>query len=331
MAEPKPNFWGIHSGSDHQAEPMFLGGLVAVGWTGSRDAKGRSRDDIKREMAALYPSEELSSVNSWAGTVYRFASVMRSGDHVVYHSPSERTIRIGRVGEYRFDPSVNEEYSHQRPVHWLTVQPRAVFSDKIRGSLDVPGTLLDLSQHASEILAALKGNVSAPDPASEAPIVAQNTEDFILDRIFKRLKGTEFEELCRHLFELMGYRAETNPEGKNGPYDIRAGKGLLGVEPPTLKIQCKSSENKRADQADVSQLLACLDAGELGILISLADFSPQATAMAHKKPIRLMNGEWFARTFLELYPRIEPRYRAAIPLARIYVADPEPTPEAAGE
>src|SRR5260370_33713133 len=102
MRPPPPAIWGIHSGGNHEAEPMFRGGTVALGWGGSTNEKGRSRDEVKKEIEGLYPNEPKSTRASWAGSIYRFASVMKAGDLIVYHSPSERTIRVGRVGEYKY-------------------------------------------------------------------------------------------------------------------------------------------------------------------------------------------------------------------------------------
>jgi restriction system protein len=176
-----------------------------------------------------------------------------------------------------------------------------------------------------------KNTISADEtPQAEyvdARLARESTEDYVIRRIQERLKGRPFEELVADMWRVMGYRALLNPDGKNGKYDVRAGKGPLGVEPPLLKIECKSAPDAKPDHKDVSSLANQLLAGELGIFIALAGFARGTDREFREKPIRLIDRADFVALFLQLYPELSSRFKDLIPLRREWVPPAEAVPK----
>lgn len=138
------------------------------------------------------------------------------------------------------------------------------------------------------------------------------------------MKGHPFAHFVGHVLEAMGYRTKVSPEGPDGGVDIVAHKDPLGLEPPLIKVQCKSTEGK-IGSPEVSALLGTLGPQERGLFVTLGYFSKDAVAIALSKPqLRLIDGQELVELVFETYERFSPEYRRAVPLRRVFVADPEP-------
>ncbi len=80
-------------------------------------------------------------------------------------------------------------------------------------------------------------------------------------------------------------------------------------------------------QAEVSSLLGTLaPSGEYGLVVTLAGFTPPAKNFARNNSnLRLVDGDDVINLSLQHYDQLDSRYKAIIPLKRLYV--PEPTKE----
>jgi hypothetical protein len=59
------------------------------------------------------------------------------------------------------------------------------------------------------------------------------TRDFVIDVLYKRLEGLEFEHFIAELLSAMGYRRQVTQASGDGGFDIIAHRDPLGLEPPT--------------------------------------------------------------------------------------------------
>jgi restriction system protein len=94
--------------------------------------------------------------------------------------------------------------------------------------------------------------------------IEETTRDFILKRLAQSLKGRPLEGFIGHLLGTMGYHTRQSPPGTDGGVDLIAHNDELGLEPPIIKVQVKSSEGSVGDQI-VSALYGKVSHGEFGL------------------------------------------------------------------
>ena len=154
--------------------------------------------------------------------------------------------------------------------------------------------------------------------AAVAAEIEESTSDFILKRLSQELKGLPLENFVVHLLQCMGYHARLTR--KNEPsVDVIAHKDHLGIEPPIIKVQVKSSEGTATDK-DVSALYGKLSTGEYGLFITLGAFSPASRNFEQSKPnLRLIDGDELVGLVLDHYEAFDSKHKGLLPLRRVYV------------
>ncbi len=325
------NLWGIHAGKTGDASSLFTKqGCVAVGWVDMGDLGQISpdRDAFKQRVTQVYPNIKPGAIPNYAGQLYRFVHEMQVGDLVAYPDKFERKIYLGEVtGAYAYDPNKSSDYPNIRAVKWLGSFPRTQFS---QGALYEVGSAMSFFQvknFADEFRAALDGKTLAVTPVEQDETVAlvskeieDTTRDFILKRLSQEFKGLPLEGFVVHLFEAMGYHARQTP--RNEPsVDVIAHKDHLGIEPPIIKIQVKSSEGTASDK-DVSALAGKLSTGEAGVFITLGSFSSYARdTEKNKANLRLIDGDELVDLILQHYNRFDAKHKGILPLRRVYVPE----------
>lgn len=322
--------WGIHAGRTGEAHSLFLqGNCIALGWPemGDLSQLGVTRDGFKNKLAKLDPSLSLPQVAVSAGQPFRFVNEMKLGDLVVFPSKIDKKIHIGRVkGPYSYDPKGEPEYPNRRSVEWLRSLPRTHFSQGALYEVGSAMSLFSVKNYADEFVAAALGQpflVQAEDEGEAVAAVVheseQSTEDFILKRLAKELKGHALEHFVAALLEAMGFRAHVTKKSGDGGVDIIAHRDALGFDPPIIKVQVKSSEGSLGEP-EVKQLKGNLSTGEKGLLVTLGTYSSKAELFARTVPdIRLIDGEQLVKLILEHYHAFEAGMRAVIPLKRVYL------------
>ena len=325
------NLWGIHAGKTGDASSLFTKqDCVAVGWVEMGDLSqiAPDRDAFKQKVAQVYSNIKPGAIPNYAGQLFRFLHEMQVGDLVAYPDKFERKIYLGEVtGPYVYDPKKSVVYPNMRSVKWLGSFPRTQFS---QGALYEVGSAMSFFQvknFADEFRAALEGKTLPVSPVEQDDTVAlvsteieDTTRDFILKRLSQEFKGLPLEGFVVHLFEAMGYHAKQTPPNEPS-VDVIAHKDHLGIEPPIIKIQVKSSEGTASDK-DVSALAGKLSAGEAGVFITLGSFSSYARdTEKNKANLRLIDGEELVDLILQHYDRFDAKHKAALPLRRVYVPE----------
>lgn len=330
MANEK-NLWGIHAGKTGDASALFRNqNCVAVGWVDMGDLSQvpSDREAFKQKVAQVYPNIKPGAIPNYAGQLFRFVHEMQIGDLVAYPDKFERKIFLGEVsGSYSYDPKKSSEYPNSRSVKWLGSFPRTQFS---QGALYEVGSAMSFFQvknFADEFRAALEGKATAVNAVEQDETVAlvsgeieDTTRDFILKRLSQEFKGLPLEGFVVHLFEAMGYHARLTQ--RNEPsVDVIAHKDHLGIEPPIIKIQVKSSEGTASDK-DVSALCGKLGVGEAGVFITLGGYSSHARDQEKNRPnLRLIDGDELVELVLQHYERFDAKHKGVLPLRRVYVPE----------
>jgi restriction system protein len=118
----------------------------------------------------------------------------------------------------------------------------------------------------------------------------------------------------------MGYTATTQQGTHDLGVDVVAHPDPLGVQPPLLKIQCKSGTGTVGGPA-IKQLRGLLNGPEKGVIVSLGGFSNDARhVQQNDADLVLIDGERFVELFLEHYDRLAAEWRHRFPLTRVYVS-----------
>ncbi|WP_244860166.1 restriction endonuclease [Xanthomonas arboricola] len=284
------------------------------------------REAFKQRYVQAYPDAKKGGIATVAGVPYRFLHEMKIGDLVAYPSKQDKHIHIGRIeSEYRYESSGEKSYPHRRKVKWLKHVPRLDFT---QGALYEIGSALSLFQiknYADEYRAVVEGKIPvviAVDQDSTVSAVAEDiedtTRDFVLKRLAQDLKGLPLEGFVAHLLQCMGYHARQTR--KNEPsVDVIAHKDHLGIEPPIIKVQVKSSPGTATDK-DVSALYGKLSNGEYGLFVTLGTFSPASRTFEQSKSnLRLIDGDELVELIFNYYEQFDSRHKGLLPLRRIYV------------
>lgn len=324
------NLWGIHAGRTGDADALFLKqSCVAIGWEAMGDLSRLSadREAFRVKYRDSYPQAKPGGIATGAGVPFRFLHEMKPGDLVAYPSKIDKHVHIGRiVGEYEY--VANSNAPHRRRVEWLRNVPRLKFS---QGALYEIGSALSLFQirnYADEFRALAEGSqpvaTAVADDASVAAVVEDieaTTRDFILKRLSEELKGLPLEVFVVHLLQCMGYHARQTR--RNEPsVDVIAHKDQLGIEPPIIKIQVKSSDSTVTDK-DVSALYGKLSSTEYGLFITLGTFSPSSRTFEQGKAnLRLIDGDELVGLIFAHYEAFDSKHKGLLPLRRVYVPEP---------
>ncbi len=328
--------WGIHAGQKGEADTLFRQqGQLAIGWSKVGDLSKLKSDPptFRAKVAECYPEKKPGAFPVYGGLLLRFAHLMQPGDVVVYPSKADSKVNIGRVsGAYSYRSDVSAQYPNLRSVTWVVSVPRTHFSQGALHEIGSALTLFQVRNYAEEFRQALEGKApTAPVAADEsvalvADEIELTTRDFVLKRLASELKGHPFADFVGHLLETMGYRTRVSPPGPDGGVDIVAHRDELGFEPPIIKVQVKSSEGSVGDPV-VSALYGKVSHGEFGLLVSLGTVTSQAKSFATGKTnLRLIDQDELVELVLQHYDRFDSRYKALIPLKRVYV--PQPIEEA---
>jgi len=325
--------WGIHPGKRGEAEDLFIHReVIAIGWSNMGDlSQWADRDAYKSAFAEMYPDEKPGAIPTKAGQLYRFVHEIQIGDLVVCPLKLVREVRIGRVvGEYQYAPDVDARYPNIRKVKWLKSVPRTSFSQGALYEMGSALTLFQIRSYADEVIAILEGTPHElgdedEEIASITSDIEDQTRDFVLKQLARKLKGHPFSDFVAHLLEKMGYKTRVSAPGPDHGIDIIAHRDELGFEPPLVKVQVKSSEGPVGEPA-VSALYGKVGDKEFGLLVTLGTFTRQAVDFAFSKGnLRLIDGNELVDLIFEYYDELDPRYKSIIPLKRVYV------PEALGE
>ncbi|MGE9269251.1 MAG: restriction endonuclease [Verrucomicrobiales bacterium] len=323
--------WGIHAGKTGDAASLFLKrSCVALGWVemGDLSKLASNRKAFKSAVAKTYPKIKPGAIPNNAGQLFRFLHEMKPGDLVVFPNKSTRKLHLGKiVGDYLYLPDLDPSYPNIRKVEWLLELDRKTFSQGALYEIGSAISLFQVKNHADEFRAVLEGKAVAPIVSEDETVSAvaenieENTRDFVLKSLSRNLKGLPLEDFIRHLLECMGYQARLTK--KNEPsVDIIAHKDQLGIEPPIIKVQVKSSDGTASDK-DVSALYGKLSAGEYGLFITLGSFSSHAHSFEQGKGnLRLIDGEELVDLIFQNYERFDVRYKGLLPLRSVYVPEP---------
>ena len=321
--------WGIHVAADEGDRLHREKSTIAIGWESVGNLRNITpdRDAFKSAVQTAFPEKTKGAVINAASQLFRFANEMKQGDWVVYRSTYyDGLVYVGKViSDYLYAPDVSERFPQQRKVNWIGSFSPTKVSQGALYELGSALTLFQLRNYGEEYLQAAQGIVTAPDVSDDETVglvaddIEQQTAVFVLKELSKNLKGHALQAFVADLLRTMGYRTVESRQGPDEGVDIVAHRDELKLEPPIIKIQVKSGDGT-VGRPDVQALLGTLSLGEVGLFITLSTYAKQAHDFAKTKSgLRLIDGEDLVKLILEHYDDLQPRYKALIPLKRVFI------------
>lgn len=323
--------WGIHAGKTGDAESLFLNkNVIAIGWDKVDDLSKLkdNREAFKDAVAKAYPDKKPNSIPNNAGQLFRFIHEMKVNDLVIYPSKRKREVHIGKItGEYSYDQTYEKTYPHRRAVKWLKSFQRTNFTQGALYEIGSAMSLFQVKNFSDEFVNAIEGKPVpqpiAKDETADYAIenIEQTTRDFILKKLSQEMKGHPLADFVANLLNALSYKTRTSPVGPDGGIDIIAHKDELGLEPPIIKVQVKSSDSNIGDK-DVSALSGKVSDKEYGLFVTLAKFTNQAINFAkNKSNLRLIDGDELIELILSNYEKLDSRYKGLLPLKKVYIPE----------
>lgn len=181
-----------------------------------------------------------------------------------------------------------------------------------------------VKNYADEFMAALdkdfKKNYSSDSEddsvGATAEDIIENTADFILKELSRKLKGYDLENFVADLLRAMGYRTKVSPQGGDSGIDITAYKDEL---PPRILVQVKN-QNGDINETTIQSLKGAMREGDYGLFVTLSNYTKNAQKYLESTPIiRGINGTELVDLILKYYEDLSEKYRKMIPLKKVYI------------
>ena len=342
--------WVVRAGRSGEHEDWNLErGRATIGWAEIRDLSGHaSRDAVKELVETTYPMAKPMARAIDVAQLWAFRNSIQPGDLMVMPLKTKPGyLAFGRcTGAYGYDPASDPTRRHFRAVDWQTEPvPRSVLKDDLLAMVNGAMTVFSPSRNnAAERLEAVAktgadpGNGESvtrkvPDPSpAPTPVVVTDppqvpTLEAIRDRIRIRLvedfAGHKLTHLVADILRALGYVCEVSPPGPDGGVDIRAGRGPLGLDEPTI-VEVKS-EPGPVGVAVMRSLHSAMDTNRArqGLLVAMGGVNCPAKAEFKSQRTRIQ--VWDAEALLEqlfaTYPLLPEATRVALPLKQAWVLD----------
>lgn len=169
MTNTQANVWVVRAGKYGEANELFLKGHVATGWQlGNLSTLPPDKEAFKKAYLIAYPNVTSNVVTSTAGRIFNFVHEVKEGDVVIYPSKIDHLVHIGKViGPYEYNPSLNKEFPHIRPVRWRQHLPRVHFSRAALYAIGGLQVLFKVGAKKSEFLTLVYGQSHASDAGQQ--------------------------------------------------------------------------------------------------------------------------------------------------------------------
>lgn len=325
------NTWMVRAGGGELLEFFLEGNLVALGWHEVGDlTKTTTREAIAEVVEDYWASDPPGRKNMWTGMLYRFRSVVSTGDGVITYDPSGRVYHVGKIASsYRFAPDEREHYPNVRDVDWVGELARDELSVATKNELGATLTLFLLSDAASTEIASLVAGtpVVAPQGAGVGSEVDEDellrdiqarSHEFIKDKLTK-LSWEDMQELVAGLLRAMGYKTRVSPRGSDLGRDIVASPDGFGFEQPRIVVEVKHRYQAIGSQ-DIRSFLGGRHKDDKGLYVSTGGFTKDARYEADRAsiPITLMNMDDLVTAIVEHYADMDMDARVLVPLVEFY-------------
>lgn len=347
--------WVIRSGRHGERDQWCLThGYAGGGWHEFSDLSGVTSREQMRDVVAASALGQKSAVAQglYTGQLWSLRNGVNAGDTIVTPLKTTHQIALGvATGGYTYlagEPDPTRR--HVIPVQWeRTDVPRTALGQDLLYTLGGLSTVFKPTKHdAANRLSAVResgldpaadaaeGSLAAPAsgdiPASEldgeidAAVVPtlDAIRDRVRERVIEEFHEHEFTELVAAILRCHGYTCTVSPPGPDQGVDILCGSGPLGLDSPTIVVECKSGRSQQgAPVARALQGAVTNNRADQGLLVAWGGITKDAEREIRAERLRL--GVWGPEQLLDnlfdVYERLPDQIRLRLPLTRLWALD----------
>ena len=355
--------WVVRAGRHGEREDWALEAHVAGGGfheLGDISA-ATTREAVKDAVAVAYADALQGTRVSFAGQLWALRHVIQPGDLIVMPlKTGGKKIAVGVCSSgyhYRAqeqDPSRR----HTVGVDWQRWDiSRAAIKDDLLNTLNGAMTIFQASKNDAEgrlrqivqtgVDPGKAGDASAApgqlstmragvhsSPDLDAVDLADPTPEPTFEAIRDRIRTHLVENFGQHkltgliadILRVHGYVCDVSPEGPDGGVDIMAGRGPLGLDSPTLIVECKSEAGPVGSKV-VRGLNGAIGTtkADQGLLVAWGGLNKGGLEelRANRLKIRLWDSEEVLEQLFAVYDQLPADTRARLPLKQAWVLDEE--------
>lgn len=327
--------WMVRNGGGDYAAEFIEKGLVSIGWSEAGSLKQlKTREQIIARVKETWPAWKPMKTVVSGSQLDKIANVMKRGDRVITYDPSSRIYHIGKiVGDYEFDPNVENLLANRRSVEWQNEIDRDKLSVPTKNSLGSTLTLFEVPKKAEQeidaLLAGKKDTAESPEvfAATESDVDTQSlladlqskAKEFIKDNL-ARLDWDEMQDLVAGLLRAMGYKTSVSPQGADRGKDIIASPDGLGLDHPRIIVEVKHRPNQQMGSQEIRSFLGGRHKDDRGLYVSTGGFSKDAKYEADRAsiPLTLMDIDELVKQVIAYYEQLDLPTRTLLPLTKVY-------------
>lgn len=342
--------WVVRAGRYGEHERWNLEhGRATIGWEPIGNLSGcTTRSDVQHLVDGGYPENSPLSRSGYAGQLWNFRQAIVPGDLVVMPLKTQRGyVALGRcTGTYGYDAISEPNRRHFLPVEWRP-EPvaKSAIKDDLLATLNGMMTVFSASKNnAAQRLESMWSTGVDPGNAANVQVTQHGWSEVgsgsvetpsvpTLDAIRDRIRVRIVENFGQHkltwlvadILEALGYECHVSPPGPDQGIDIRAGRGPLALDAPTI-VEVKSEPT--AIGAPVLRGLSgamTANHAEHGLLVAMGGITTAAAQefRSQRTRIQVWDSEILLEKLFETYPRLSEATRAALPLKQAWVLDDE--------
>jgi restriction system protein len=339
--------WLIRAGKVGERDQWCLeNGYAGGGWHEVADlSKATTRSAVRELVEEGFPANGPAFHANATGQLHALRNRIAIGDIVVLPLKTTKHLALGTVtSAYRYladEPDTDRR--HIIGVTWTrTDVPRSAIKQDLLYSLGAFLTICKISRNDGEwrLAQVLKTGQDPGARSSQTPYttgeeeldptdsstteidVVQVAADRIRLVIGEQFAGHRLAHLVAAVLTAEGYVCNVSPPGPDGGVDIVAGRGPLGLDPPTVAVQVKSQSSPVSSQVVTQLLGSCtvLQATQ-GLLVTWGGLTKPARdlARANQLSLRVWEPDDLLAKVLANYTRLDESIRAEIPLKQVWV------------
>jgi len=281
--------------------------------------------------------------------MWALRDTITAGDVIVMPMKTTKKVALGIcTGGYQYRSSETDTTRrHTIGVDWKrTDVSRAAIKDDLRNTINGAMTIFKASKNNAE--ARLRtvidtgidpGNSGGPKTTTPPvdvddllvidPIPAPTLEtirDRVLTHVVENFGQHKLTRLVADILRVQGYVCEVSPEGPDFGVDIIAGRGPLGLDSPTLIVECKS-EAGQIGAGIIRGLQGAMAShkADQGLLVAWGGLNKAAiqAIRTDRLTIRVWDAEEVLDHLFAVYDRLPAETRTRLPLRQAWVLDEE--------
>jgi restriction system protein len=313
-----------------------------------------TREAGKAAVLGAFPDATVGRQNNFAGQLWALRGTIKQGDVVVLPLKTTKKIAIGICSSgYTFRSQEGDSaFRHTIGVDWKRTDiSRGAVKDDLLSTINGAMTIFQASKnHAEERLRAMiKTGIDPGSASSLLPVTKETatlatddtapevvdpipapTMEVIRDRVRTFLVENFLQHKLTHLvadiLRVQGYVCDVSPEGPDFGVDIIAGRGPLGLDSPTLIVECKSEAGQIGAQVirGLQGAMASHKADQ-GLLVAWGGLNKPAiqAIRTDRLTIAVWDDEAVLDHLFAVYDQLPDETRARLPLKRAWVLDEE--------